>query len=394
MTQHLVLDWSGATMNAVVAGNKHIPCSEEILRPNIPWDIGFLDHDDADPVGLTGDAVQTLDPETDDQLLFNDLDEHIHTIDDPEVLAVVFRELLKAAILAMPYKPERLAVVLPFRWRQPHRAALRATLARDFPGIGLEVMVVDLLCVFAWWLHRGSDTAENLLFLDGRRETSSLVHLTHDGEGRGQIREIIDLDAAEMGDRAAVLEQLERIANQCTSAEIVVAGIEPDLVGMIDARIVQPESPVCSLIAEPDRDFVLLSAARLIEGDLGDRSPLKLTYPLGYGIRVDGGTLIPVIPPGTVGVRKGHRLLEITKRAATTSRQMTLELFGSVHPSSYAAPLGRLHWDTTHWADDVPCALLISLRLKGSDGVLEARSLGVNQLDMKTSSFSAPLMMD
>ncbi len=150
----------------------------EPIDVNLPWEVGFRQEADGTLVRCFGDALDRLDPNQPEEVLFTELDVHFKEITDTATLECLFHaffeEIFHRRLPEHGYEPEAMWVYLitPYHWKTAHRQQLRRTLKHiennsrrgglNPPNVTLRGMLSQVLCLAVHYQQVWEDLLANV----------------------------------------------------------------------------------------------------------------------------------------------------------------------------------------------------------------------------------------
>ena len=291
----------------------------EVVDFHLPWAVGFRQEIDGTLIACFDDALDQLDSNRPQEVLFTELDVYLKEIEDPETLAYLFHtffeEIFRRWLPDIEHPIETVYVITPYQWKFVHRQQLRKVfkeiksnppvLASHPLNVTLRGMFNQVLCLVVYyqeaWENLLANASELHLFLvDFERHDLILYQLNCEQSADGLKVELCDILRYPdfFMDVESRVSNVRRVLK--TTGEIL-----PIAVGFSGAINNAARSVIESLHArcrveflEPQATAALLGGAALVQQFETKHliKPIHFSYQFCFGVLLPDGQWVELIP--------------------------------------------------------------------------------------------------
>lgn len=293
----------------------------KIIRPALPWKVGFRQVTDGTLVSCFGEMLDRLDPDNPAEVRFTDLDVKFKEITDEKTLECLFnaffQEIFHRRLSEHEYSMDAISVyvITPFEWKPVHRQQFRKAfkhLNSKMPvsflktsNVTLRGVLSQILCLSAYyqktWINILTDPNKCHLFLvDFARNDFVVYHTICNQLEDSIIVELTDIlrFIDFFMDIDKKVSDVQKMFQQVEEGQHVAIGFS----GRIDDTALKfielLRARHSATFLEPQETATLLGGAELVryfeEENL--EKPLHFIYNYCFGVQLPDGKNVDFVP--------------------------------------------------------------------------------------------------
>ncbi len=293
----------------------------KIIRPALPWKVGFRQVTDGTLVPCFGEMLDRLDPDNPAEVRFTDLDVKFKEITDEKTLECLFnaffQEIFHRRLSEHEYSMGTISayIITPSEWKPVHRQQFRKAFKRlnsEAPAsflktsnVTLRGVLSQILCLSAYyqktWINILTDTNKcNLFLIDFARNDFVVYHTICSQLEDSVIVELTDIlrFIDFFMDTDEKVSDVQKMFQQVEEEQHIAVGFS----GRIDDTALKfielLQARYSATFLEPQETATLLGGSELVrhfeEENL--EKPLHFIYNYCFGVQLPDGKNVDFVP--------------------------------------------------------------------------------------------------